>query len=255
MALSGLFHFSIILRGILNGDRVDPALVAHHLATLGRAEPLSLRMHLCAFASESLNPLTRRNVVERMGRACPGSIVMEYEGALVVLSRSPRDGLSAKASGIVSSLHMRVASSERFFHVSDARHAFDQCRFVASLPEGRVEGEASVSRLFERALPLAIGRGVNAELLCDRTVLDLAIRGYKGDVERGRALVRELYAYLMAGRKASVAARGLYLHRNTLVYHLELLEGVLGLRFDELDTSGVLFLTVSCLVALERAMR
>ena len=64
------------------------------------------------------------------------------------------------------------------------------------------------------------------------------------------AVVQELRTYLVCGCNAHRAARELFLHRNTLVYHVELLEQLLGTGLEELPAPRKTLLEVSCLVAL-----
>lgn len=238
-----------LIRSILNGTRTDRGLLDYHLSHLGWHDKTGFILLLAEIPASQRNRLGDDAKVARFQATVPDSVAMLYEGNIVIVM--PEEKVSSiSLRSLLTQLGMRSFTSETFESIADMRLAYDQCILVASLPHMQEEDDVRFSDAYEQVLPAAMETGVSLDALCDHTILDLARRGYKGDIERGRSLARELYVYLMRGCNAHQAARELFLHRNTLIYHVEQLERLLGCRFDELSTSHELFLEVSCLIAL-----
>ena len=143
---------------------------------------------------------------------------------------------------------LHEADITKFADIADARIAYDQCLFILDNQQGA--GPQPLPDVLEGSPVSAIAGALNPRIFCDETIYGLCAYGYNGDAARGKALVRELYVYLLRGCNSHKAARELFLHRNTLVYHIELLEKLMGVKLDELSTSQTLYLVTSCLIAL-----
>ena len=60
--------------------------------------------------------------------------------------------------------------------------------------------------------------------------------------------MHSLRVYLACGRSKSRAARELYVHRSTLDYRVEQIEGELGFPLDEADEDMLVHLYLSCVI-------
>lgn len=238
-----------LIRSILNGTKTDRGLLDYHLSHLGWDDKIGFILVLIEIPASQRNRLGDDAKVARFQAAVPNSITMLYEGNIVIVMPEEKAS-SAGLRSLLSKLDMRSFTSETFESIADMRLAYDQCALIASLPQKQEEDDLRFSDMYEQVLPAAIETGASLSALCSQTILTLATSGYKGDIDRGRSLAHELYVYLMRGCNAHQTARELFLHRNTLIYHVEQLERLLGCKLDELSTSQALFLEVSCLIAL-----
>ncbi|MDR0723451.1 MAG: helix-turn-helix domain-containing protein [Treponema sp.] len=60
-------------------------------------------------------------------------------------------------------------------------------------------------------------------------------------------LVRCLYHYLLNGRNLAATAKVLFVHRNTLIYRLEKLSGILDTDLKNLDPERNFFYLLLCI--------
>lgn len=239
-----------LLRTILNGNKADKGLVSYHLKRAQWDEAAGFRIVLMRLPGGTEESLARENRLARIVTALPRVVAILYEEAVVALIPGDSDPCPPRLAVLLGRLEMRAVASERFAEMGDAQRAYQQCLLAFDATRGTTPPLVRFADAFEQVLPLALERGVEPRVLCDRRVLELVERGYKGDTERGRALVQELRTYLVCGCNAHRAARELFLHRNTLVYHVELLEQLLGTGLEELPAPRKTLLEVSCLVAL-----
>ena len=240
---------SFLLRSILNGNRADRGLISYHLSKLGWEQGTSFRLLVMPLPEETVQNERGESRLARINRALHKALCILYENSVVALAPASQLDSESSLGQLLKQLGMRLVSSEPFSDVSDAPIAYEQCLLAASslpLDEHKI---ASFSDAFETLFPAALEQAIDPRAVCNEAILDLAANGYKGNVERGRALVRELYVYLVRGCNSHRAARDLFLHRNTLVYHIAMMEQLLGCKFDELSTSKTLFLEISCLVS------
>lgn len=243
-----------LLRSILNGNKADHGLIAYHLDKLGWSRDAGFRLLLMPLPEGAEQSAGNESRLTRIARALGKAISIIYENSIVALTSASRDIAYGTLQELLGRLGMECFESEPFSSIADARIAYDQCLLLASALGTGYGAAARISDSFECALVAAIANGTDPRVLCSETIRNLAVRGYKGDVERGRTLVRELYVYLARGCNSHHAARELFLHRNTLIYHIEQLERLLGCRFGELSVSQKFFLMVSCIIALEEKL-
>ena len=102
------------------------------------------------------------------------------------------------------------------------------------------------SSVFRQKLVGALGSSQDMADSVDDLVAELWDNG-----EREQGLVRSLYQYLVCGGNLSAAARALFVHRNTLIYRLGVLEERMGTKLDDLSEDERLLYLMSCLVVME----
>ncbi|MBQ3267584.1 MAG: helix-turn-helix domain-containing protein [Atopobiaceae bacterium] len=242
---------AFLLRTALDGNRADRELFLYHIDKLGLDAAAGFELTLCTIPDDQKTFSGDRALANRIRKALPHAVVTQYENGIVMLGSAGAGVPSQAFSLLVSSFDLTTATSEPFFDVDGVRAAYEQCLITTQVAKRQSLHAVRFSDVFEHALPIALEQGVDPHVLCDRSLLELTTHGYKGDVERGRTMVQELYFYLIRGCNSRSAAREVFLHRNTLIYHIELLERLLGVKLNELDAVRTLFLEVSCLIALE----
>lgn len=241
-----------LLRSVLNGNKADRGLVSYHMERLGWGPDPTFWLMACETTDSEGESFADATRLGRMSRLLDHALCIQYERRIVALVANHDPCACEGLPELLQKLDMRAVVSAPFVEIAAARLAYDQCDLGL---RATANGEPATTptpfpELFDQALVHAINPGLNLRALCDQTVLALAERGYGGDVERGRALVRELHVYLMNGCNALLTARQLYLHRNTLLYHISQVEDLLGMQLADLGASRRLALVFSCLVAL-----
>lgn len=244
-----------LLRSLLNNDKVDKTLVARHMTKLGwkAGQPLTL---LCLAMPRAIDDETAMHMrLERIGRCLRQGISIVYDNCVVTLCvgiPNEEEAGATRLLHVLEQLDLFGSMSEPYTDPLQSRVAYEQCQLALKAFSG--EGERRLVRfsdVFEHVVTKAAYPEIDPRVLCHPSILSLAQQGYRGDVERGKTLVRELYTYLMNGCNAHLSARQLFLHRNTLTYHIEQVETLLGVTLDQLSLSRRLFLISSCLVAMD----
>ncbi|MGI6216597.1 MAG: helix-turn-helix domain-containing protein [Coriobacteriales bacterium] len=238
---------------MLAGKPVDMGLVRFQLSQKGWAEDDTYRvlvMMLPKNIEGGIPTLTRLASVEMI---IPDGISIVQDGSIVTIEHLGSKGF-AKEGRLKSEcirLDMNCGISLEFEGIFKLLAFYEQARLCLS--EGEKTGVLPVARydqIFESLVSRVLSDNVGAGVMCHPKVLELMRNGYKGDLERGREMVKMLYVYLATGRNQHLAARTLFMHRNTLSYRLKCIEEFLGQELAELDASGVFMLEVSCLLAL-----
>lgn len=240
-----------LLRSVLNGNKADRGLVSYHLRQLGWGTSPTLWLMACENLEGESDSYADATRLARISRVLHNGLCIQYDQRIVVLVANRDPSCNEKLAELLRRMGMRAVASEPFHAVSEARRAYEKCD-LGLRATTNVEPSPSQIRypeLFNRVLVNAIDPALDARVLCDQTVLSLAAQGYGGDIERGCTLVRELHAYLMNGCNALLTARQLYLHRNTLLYHMQQVEELLGAKLTDMSPARRLELIVSCLVA------
>ena len=126
-------------------------------------------------------------------------------------------------------IHRGAALHERFGHrVEASRHDHSSGR-LERRPGGRRDGAPLVEAELPR--PVEIKRH---------------------DDEQGQSLLQTLLVYLECGQNKTVAAKQLFIHRNTLVYRIGLIEKVAGIDLSSLDADRLFHLMYTCRYLLSR---
>lgn len=238
---------------LLHGKSPNMGLLAYRLAGRGWKDQRGFRIVVCPINTQLEHALSKRSALARLRAAWPQAVVLTSDEHYVALSNG--DEPPSVFVGGLEQLGMTVVIGEPYSDIEDTRSAYEQCLMLSRACGSGRPGPIRYSEGFDRVLANILEESAQGTLACNQTILGLARDGLGGDIGRGQSLVRELYTYLLAGRNAMAAARELYLHRSTLIYHLERLEQVLALDFDELSHAQVLFLEVSCLMALRGAQQ
>ena len=245
-----------LLSRLVQGKDVDGTNLHFHLRKLGMSESDRWRVFVCPLSLEDegeQGEVTRRSTVRRLSKVLPGSLSITFGGAFIAVTNDSRldDAACDHLQKALAQMRLTCGMSDAFVGLTNLPPYYRQCRIALDEAErsGRtglipfLEAYASsISRLVEEAAPL--------ETYCNQTLLSLARKGYRGDVEQGRELVRQLQVFLLSGHNLRAAARRLYLHRNTLAYRLDRLGELLGANLQELEPDETLRLIISCQLAL-----
>lgn len=240
---------------LLGGEQVDGSFLAYHLRKRGWSLDDPFRVLYCPCGHNSNWPLGEASRKARIEQSFSKAITLLHGDAVVCIVRAAdhdfSDGsLPRGLSKALSSMDMTCIVSEEFGGLVNARFALQQCvACSAVLAQDSSQTTIFFRECYEDVAVRAIGIGIPLESACHPKIMSLVREGYRGDIERGRELVRILYGYLVCGRNARECSRRLFMHRNTLAYRVGLLEKHLGCSLAELDDAEVIYLELSCLIA------
>ena len=249
-----------LIARIIGGKSVDPHLLTYYLGKRGWGTDEKVRMLLCPCHSEANLATGASSITARMAKAMPKAIVFPHGNTTACFVRTLdyptlNKPYPKQIGPILEELSLTCAVSEEFHSILDADRMEEQCRLIIGQADKlSMRGIVSLSKVFEPMVADHLCENASPDAICHPDILNLARNGYKGNCERGRKLIKALYIYLSDGRNMCSCARKLYMHRNTLAYRIGILEELLGTNFSTLKPSELLYLELSCLVALkERA--
>ena len=230
---------------LLRGDAVEESAVTFALHRWG-AEP-ETTFQILFFYEESGSRSTsgqEATLSHRLDRILPNSIISPYEeGVVAILKRIVTDEDIAALAPLLERYHIRCASSDPFSTFLYLRSSYLQCRAVMTVTKpDDPYGVTRFSEVYEDYVLASLDSSTSLSALCDSRVLALSRS------ENGAERVRELRVFLAEGRNVALAAKKLYLHRNTLGYRIETLQKTLGIDLHTADEGQVLHLLLSCLI-------
>lgn len=158
--------------------------------------------------------------------------------------------LTAELGAAASRFSARMGVSCPFHDFRELRRYYDSCRTAISYgvqenPQRTVSFfDDYAARHLEKVL---FNRSIN-EVLLDARAHDLK----RYDEEHGGDLLRTLLVYLEYGQNKTLAAQQLFVHRNTLVYRIGVIEKVTGIDLETLDADRLFHLMYTCRYLLYR---
>ena len=152
----------------------------------------------------------------------------------------------------LAALHFsaKIGVSCPFHDFRELRRYYDSCRTAISY--GAQETPARAVSFFDdyaaRHLEhVLFNRSIN-EVLLDARASD--VKRY--DDEHDQSLLQTLLVYLECGQNKTLASKQLFIHRNTLVYRIGLIERVAGIDFSALNADRLFHLMYTCRYLLSR---
>lgn len=165
----------------------------------------------------------------------PGLCAREYQGNTAALMSLPEEENDAQAffsrlEALLRQLELHCGVSRNFQKLPSLRDHYQQA--IAAQATGmRLNPSKSVYFFQDTVLPYMILHttgGLSLEQICPRGLLKLR-------KSSRREYWDSLRAYLYNGYNASETARSLYLHRSTLLKHLNRAEQILGMKLEGAD--------------------
>ena len=158
--------------------------------------------------------------------------------------------LTAELGAAASRFSTRMGVSCPFHDFRELRRYYDSCR--TAIAYGIQENPPRTVSFFDdyaaRHLEKVLfNRSIN-EVLLDARAHDLK----RYDEEHGGDLLRTLLVYLEYGQSKTLAAQQLFVHRNTLVYRIGVIEKVTGIDLETLDADRLFHLMYTCRYLLYR---
>ena len=235
---------------IIDGQDIEARVVAHHLEQ--RRWSLSDPYYLLLFAYQVSWSYSEEGkaVLRLIGLRYPNVLACYHDSHVIVVGRKKDHDVMDEAAR--EELEKFCAANYLYCGISNCTNDF------LSLRNAYAQSNVALARLVAQDDPHprtcafsegftdyvidALDSTAGLKTICDPLVLSL----WKSDRGNKRELLDSLHAYLCCGRSVSAAARQLFVHRNTLLYRLGVLESLLSVNFEDLDNDRSLQLLLSC---------
>jgi len=178
------------------------------------------------------------------------ALMFPYENGILAIShkdagiRNDRRFLS-ELSSLLKNIGLCCGASLVFHDFMSLKYAFIQSKTALTSP---VNGLKPQVYLFETQytdhIIKALDASTSLKSLCHPKILQL----YQVIGGKGEEYVRCLQTYLINGRNTTATAAKLSIHRNTLLYRLERIKGIIGMDLETADEEILFLLYVSCLI-------
>jgi DNA-binding PucR family transcriptional regulator len=141
---------------------------------------------------------------------------------------------------------MRCGVSMVFSNFMYLRYYYVQSSFAAAYNEAHPDTRLCFYETCQREHVLqSLSATADPRAFCHPAILAL----WESGEESSQELVRGLYHYLLNGGNLAATAKALFVHRNTLIYRLEKLSGILDTDLKTLDPERSFFYLLSCIIA------
>lgn len=187
--------------------------------------------------------------------ALHGSVVLSYEDEIACVVNGAvlpydRAFLLESLGSIAKRFPARFGVSNVFHDFRETKRYYDTCRLA--LAYGELEEPERAVCLFEDYAPrhlekVLFSRSVN-EALLDAHAYEIQ----RYDNEHGGEFLRTLLVYLECGQNKTLAAQELFIHRNTLVYRIGVIEKMAGVDLGALGADQLFHLMYTCRYLLSR---
>lgn len=175
----------------------------------------------------------------------PDVQVIQYKNSLVFFFpavTAPHEAFTASLSAHLAAIHLRIGLSDPFHSMLDFKQNVENAR-QALYAGMKKQPQQSLYPLRDYRLQLMLGRFKESggQMLSHPAAARL--RAY--DRENGTDYCRILHAYLFNYHNYSLAAKALFMHRNTLTYHVERIRALLPVDLDDPATCYELLVSLS----------
>ena len=251
----GMNHYdAYYLKELAAGMNVDERMVDQHLRQQGWTVNDSYYMLAFQMADGFTIAKDGHSYHMRIHRQFPAAQILYFDTLILAVLRHQDNDMSGQEE--LQRLEDFCEANLMYCGVSNCFHDFMQLHtyyLQASeilkerwrIPSGsRV---CSFTSHYVSFLLDSLRRTQNPAVLCDPRILELSRSENKNRFE----LIDSIRVYLLTGRNMSIAAREMYIHRNTLKYRIQTAEDILNLDFDELDSNETMQILVSCLFVMD----
>lgn len=175
----------------------------------------------------------------------PGTQVIQHNGSLIFFFPAGNHTYEAMTSALCTHfghIHMSVGLSDCFTSFFHFRNAADNAR-LAYQTGCKTDPNKTLFTVRAYRLSLMVqmlGTHEAAKALCHPAILHLKSH----DAENGTTYCKILYTYLLQFHNYSLAAKALFMHRNTLTYHLDRIQRILNLDLNDPEVCQILLISL-----------
>ncbi len=238
------------IENLLKGFSVDTRIVHYNLGELGWKLHDNFRVYTVGCTGEKgIDSIQAEIYLEQIRRLFDNVIGFWYEGAIVMIFRLIADDTKygteslknkhfshSRLTSVMAQFQLVGGYSQMFNDFMNLKYYYIQSKSAfhskVDMPSKQAEERlCGFESIFLRHLTHVLEESTSLKSLCHPKVLDLAAH----DSENDTAYVNILRCYLVHGCNLAKCARELYMHRNSLAYHIERIEMMLGFSVAEIS--------------------
>ena len=231
---------SYYIESLLKGIQVDERIVNYNLRELGWCLEDNYRLYTITLSSsKQIGKESAEHYLERISLLDSDVLGFWYEDSIVLIRRQN----SVKGIG-EEVFHNRLKEllkhtlfvcgySQCFYNFINLKYYYIQSK--EALAEGFRENNRNnmvcFDEVFINCLKKSISQATSLKSLCHPRVLKVL----EQDNAKGTDYLKTLQVYLVSGCNLAKSSKSLFLHRNTLAYHIEKIEDILGFSINNVS--------------------
>ncbi len=151
------------------------------------------------------------------------SLITQYEGGLlIVIHAKSFCTIPDKLKTFLDKFKMRAGISMEFQNFTYVKYAYIQCKNALTCADGNY---MEFEKHYTKSLLDKIAQITSLKSFCHPLLLQMYLEGSKKD----RLFIESMQTYIESGRNMTDAAKKLGVHRNTLIYRLQIMNEYLGI--------------------------
>lgn len=183
-----------------------------------------------------------------LNASLPDAQVIQHKGSLLFffpMGTATENAFVSALRAQLGHIHMQIGLSDPFTSFLDFRAQAENAKLAYRLGCRTQPDEplCTVSAYRLQMMASILGSSETVHSLCHPAAQQLM----QHDAANGTHYCAILHAYLFCFHNYSLAAKALFMHRNTLTYHLERIEALLGVDLDDPKTCQELLWSLTLL--------
>ena len=265
MHLGQNYIYEYLFADLMKETNLNEESIKERLSYIGL--PFSHTFYLIELRYDEAKQMSIDFFLRSMSNLIENSYVYQYNGHLLILTYTERlhpytyrNNFQTQFLDFTyeTQLHnMRCGISQPFFEITKLKNAQRQTSFALTISEKIADTtnelwlEPPVSRypyafyedykLYDFCLTKLIQS--SPESVIDYRVMQLS----KSDIEKQTNYIRILSTYLKCNQQKSLTAEKLHMHRNNIVYHLNRIESLFHIHFEQSEELVSLYYSFICL--------
>jgi len=235
---------------LLNGYEIEAHSVAFHLRNLGWNIQDSFYLLTFEFHKDLGEFAPEEAIISRLLNHYPKTFSCSYEGAIIQIMKKDdyditKPEIQKQLEHFCCNNYLRCGISDCFDDFMNVKYYYIQSK--CALSNNEKPGDYSVhffSQNYISHVLHTLDQATSLTALCHPKLLSL----YNSDQKNRQELLECIYTYLLSGRNIADTARKLYVHRNTLLYRLQIVSQHLGINLDELDEDQTFQMLIFCMI-------
>lgn len=237
------------LSQLLDGREINQNALAYHLA--GKGWKQSNSYQVCCLMMSQIDKASKgqlEHALSRIQKIMGFEIAFIYFDSIILISKELD---VQKMYSCIKKTKLVCGISFTQCDIMNIKKAYNQA--LLAIHYGREEQkENDTIYFFENYLGSHLNQIVSLNLAVGDYIPPAIQRLQEYDRKNRTNYMNILKTYLLSGLNFKKASERLYMHRNTLIYRIEKIESIMGVRLDECSVSQIETLLIAILVLIKK---